>query len=180
MRKKGFTLIELLIALALTLIVLSTIYPIFSSNYNTLNQTEIKSDLQSEAQYVLGYFTKSSMEAQNIVILKDEGGTDELSTSSAAISISQIEFATGNIDQATNGSINYNFTLQNRELSYTKKISGQGISNVLSQDVQSIQIQAIDGNSFDKCSGITIILNMMKNSINYSVKSNIYFRNFSN
>ena len=179
-RKKGFTLIEILIALTIMLVVLSIAYSVFSSNYNILNQTEIKSDLQSEAQYALECFTKSSMETQNIVVLKDEGGGDKLSTSSAAINISEIEFATGNTDKATSGNINYNFALKNGNLSYTKKISDKGSSNVVAQDVQSIQIEAVDGNSFDKCSGITIILNMGKGSIRYSVKSNIYFRNFSN
>ncbi|MEL5899097.1 type II secretion system protein, partial [Clostridium sporogenes] len=70
-KKKAFTLIEVIITMAIMVIVIGIIFPFFNSNFKTLNETEIRGDLQREGNKVMEYFTKSAMEANNVKETKD-------------------------------------------------------------------------------------------------------------
>ncbi|NOH15267.1 type II secretion system protein [Clostridium cochlearium] len=70
-KKKAVTLIEVIITMAIMVIVIGIIFPFFNSNFKTLNETEIRGDLQREGNKVMEYFTKSAMEANNVKETKD-------------------------------------------------------------------------------------------------------------
>lgn len=183
--KKGVTLIELCVILAIILIVIAVIYPFFISNMKTLYETETRSDLQKEGQYAIKCFTDKAMEAQKIVELKDldekvvlsESDTIKLDESSTYLG--EIEFTTPSMDGTTNSVISYCFALKDNSLHYKQKPSNNDIK--VADNIQSIEIQTIDGKSFSECKGLNVKFTLRKNRVkSYTIESQVYFRNNPN
>lgn len=189
--KKGFTLIEVMVTIAILFIVLALVSSILNYNLKLLYTTESKNDLQREAQYAMKCFTQSSMEAQNITVVSDELGNilDNVVSSDDGTSINEIELSTGNRDTSYNGTVSYNFKLNNQTLTYTKKvttesaISGdfiilQQTSSNIANNVQSLVIKpSTDGVDFKNAIGLIITIKFVKGSQEYNITSNVYFRN---
>lgn len=71
-KSKGFTVLELIIALGLIVVILGVIYLFYSSNSKTLKTTEIKSDLQVEAEKIQKELFKYGTQAKEIEEIYDE------------------------------------------------------------------------------------------------------------
>lgn len=168
-RKKGVTLLEMLIVLALVVVVLGTVFPFFSTNTKSLNETEIKSQLQQEGQDILNSITQKSMEGQKISEINKVDGTSVLDITSCDISKITLLLL--------DGSESITYTLNSSNKTFTDLTS----SNVLSTNVKSINVSSIDGKLLGECEGIKIVMNLSKKysgkEITYSISTNIRFRN---
>lgn len=183
--KKGVTLIELCVILAIILIVIAVIYPFFISNMKTLYETETRSDLQKEGQYAIKCFTDKIMEAQKITELKALDGKVVLSESDntklddSSAYLGEIEFIAPSIDSTTNSAISYCFMLKDNNLYYKQKPSNNNIK--VADNIQSIEIQTIDGKNFSECKGLNVKFTLRKNQVkSYTIESQVYFRNNPN
>lgn len=65
-KSKGMTLVEVMVSLAVLAIAFGAIYLVFSSSNRTLVDTEIKSQLQHEAQIIQERFSRLGMESTGI------------------------------------------------------------------------------------------------------------------
>lgn len=192
-KKKGLTLIETIITMVILLMTLALVSPLLNYNLKSLYTTENKNDLQREANKSLESFTKKAMEAINISSI--DNGVFNL-TSSNNVSISEIEFATGTLDNNTEEYINYDFKLvgdsNKKKLVYVRKILKQdtydkGKFNFYKADepidiatnIKTIKVKpSTNGTNFANCSGITVQFEFSMNLVDsYMVTSEIKFRN---
>lgn len=146
-KAKGFTLIELLIALAITSLILGVIYAFFISSSRTLTTTEIKSELQGEAQQIEQLLVKIGTEGKKVKSIVDGTGTtitkysevyrvpeDIDNKNKLTLSSLEIEYADGTIclleyNRATK-------TLSSQE--------GSGVKTILSKNVQEFSVRPLD------------------------------------
>lgn len=179
-KKSGFTLIELMISLALLAIILVLVNSIFIPSQKNISKTQVKSDLQLQAEQILDYINKSGMQAQKVQ--KIIGDSDYLTTNTANVSINNIIFS--------NGSESYAFTLTNfdstnnsYELYYGEQPVGANKS--IGKYVKDMKVSIINGDAsttYGSCSALKITIYLSKkisnNEVyNYDVTTNVYFRN---
>ncbi|WP_238884244.1 prepilin-type N-terminal cleavage/methylation domain-containing protein [Clostridium sp. YIM B02551] len=163
-RKKGFTIIELLLVLALSAVVLGVVFSFFLSNTRTINATGVNSDLQEEAQDITEKITKDLMEAESIRAIINSDSVDVLTRNSCDISRVEIGFLTVE--------------------SVTYLLSGSNLTKngeVIGTDVESLNVETLDGRSFSQTKGVKITINLSKDFANenytYKASTNIIFRN---
>ncbi|MDD7795761.1 prepilin-type N-terminal cleavage/methylation domain-containing protein [Clostridium sp. 'White wine YQ'] len=163
-RKKAFTIIELLLVLALSAVVLGVVFSFFLSNTRTINATGVNSDLQEEAQDITQKITKDLMEAESIRTIINSESVDVLTRNSCDISRVEIGFLTVE--------------------SVTYLLSGSNLTKngeVIGKDVQSLNVETLDGRSFSQTKGVKITINLSKDFANetytYKSSTNIIFRN---
>ncbi|MBL4933356.1 prepilin-type N-terminal cleavage/methylation domain-containing protein [Clostridium paridis] len=163
-RKKGFTIIELLLVLALSAVVLGVVFSFFLSNTRTINATGVNSDLQEEAQDITEKITKDLMEAESIRDIINSDSVDVLTRNSCDISRVEIGFLTAE--------------------SVTYLLSGSNLTKngeVIGKDVESLNVETLDGRSFSQTKGVKITINLSKDFANetyaYKTSTNIIFRN---
>lgn len=197
-RKKGFTLLETIITMAILLMTLALVSPLLNYNLKSLYTTENKNDLQREANKSLESFTKKAMETINISSINDNSGSSvslsSIITTVDGISIKEIEFSTGSLDDDSDEYINYDFQLVNdnnkKKLVYTKKILKKNANNTLelyqqlapvdiATNIKTIKIKpSTDGATFENCSGIKVQFEFSMNLVDsYVVTSEVKFRN---
>lgn len=181
--RKGFTLIEICVVFSILIIVIGVIYPFFTSNTKTMNETETRSDLQQEGQYAIRYIIDKAMEAQKITKLGNVtlSANNSIKLDNSATS-SEIEFNAPDADVANNSAISYYFILKDNSLYYQQKNPGAEVDHSqdkkIADDIDSIEIQTIDGKNFSDCTGLIIKILLSKNQIkDYMIESKIYFRN---
>ena len=165
-RKNGFTFIELLLVLALSAVVLGVVFSFFLSNTKTINATGVNSDLQEEAQDITQKITKDLMEARTISSITASDNTEAITRTSCDISRLDIDFLSG--DSAT-------YLLSGGNLTKSGEVS------VIGKDVESLNIETLDGKSFSQTKGVKITVNLSRDFANktyeYKTSTNIIFRN---
>lgn len=171
--KKGFTLIEVLITLALFMVMLSLVMPIFISNFKTLNKSDTKMSISEEAQKTIDAITEKAQSAEYITDVKDSIGNDVTSISNPT-DISSFQIKSYYKDAYTT----YNFSLSNGILSCEKVASETGTSIEVSKYVSSISISPVPyGTVFDNCKGLYITVNTSSGGFYETLQSTVYFRN---
>lgn len=194
-RKKGFTLLETIITMAILLMTLALVSPLLNYNLKSLYTTENKNDLQREANKSLENFTKKAMETINISSI-DNGTFDLTKVISDSVSINEIEFSTGTLDDNPEEYIDYDFKLvqdnNKQKLVYIKKILKEDPNNNdklelyeeeapidIADNIKTIKIKpSTDGVNFQNCNGIKVQFEFSMNLVDsYIVTSEIKFRN---
>lgn len=197
-KKKGFTLVEMMITITILFIVMGIIFPLFNSNLKTLNETETRSDLQREGQQAMKYFTDKAMEAQKVVLLKNDKDKVIISTErgirleDTEVNMKEIEFFTDSVQGNPPGNIIHKFYLEKQsdnfyQLKYVreileddgKKIQG-GSDVVIANNIESIKVTTKDNGQpkkFDECKSLNVKINLSKKTMPYSVESQVFFRN---
>ncbi|OPJ61513.1 PilW family protein [Clostridium oryzae] len=171
---KGITLIELVIALALSAIISAIMFSFYMPHQKALAETEKRSQLQMDAQNLMQYFSKSALEASKITTLNGISGEAELNSYTGNHTVSNIIFSVNDINGTSQ--YTYKYVLDGRSLKYTdSKVTDKVIAN----DINSIDIKPLNGQTVGKCSGISIIVELISddNRITYKVMDNLYFRN---
>lgn len=169
--KKGFTLVEVLIALALFIVMLSLVMPIFISNLKVLNNSDTSMSLREEAQKTIDAVTEKAMSAEFITNVKNPAGSDVTAISGST------DISTFNIVSFDKGSYTtYNFSLSNGVLNC--KNENSGTSNEVSRYISSIHIIPVpSGTTYGDCKGIDITVNTSMDGLTENIQSTVYFRN---
>ncbi|KGM94538.1 hypothetical protein Z968_11600 [Clostridium novyi A str. 4552] len=76
--KKGLTLIEVNLALVIFMILLAIVSPFFYSNFKSLNEADIRLELQRKGEKILEDISKRALEASGIEELKDKNNVKEI------------------------------------------------------------------------------------------------------
>ncbi|WP_085829499.1 type II secretion system protein [Clostridium massiliodielmoense] len=76
--KKGLTLIEVNLALVIFMILLAIVSPFFYSNFKSLNEADIRLELQRKGEKILEDINKKALEASGIEELKDKNNVKEI------------------------------------------------------------------------------------------------------
>ena len=76
--KKGLTLIEVNLALVIFMILLAIVSPFFYSNFKSLNEADIRLELQGKGEKILDDINKKALEASGIEELKDKNNVKEI------------------------------------------------------------------------------------------------------
>lgn len=181
-KKSGFTLIELMISLGILSIILALVYSFFLSSQKNMSRTQVKSDLQLQAQGILDYVSKKGMQAQSINSITGAAGSINLTTSAPDTLVKEIRFL--------NDTESYSFNLTNfdsenntYDLNYTEQPSAS--TKKIGQYVKDIKISIINGDAstnYGNCSALKVTIDLSKKGANnetfdYSVTTNVYFRN---
>ncbi|ERK32326.1 PilW family protein [Clostridium intestinale] len=187
-KRKGVTLIELLLVLAISSIVLGTVYTFFLSNTRGINSSESKVYLQDQAQAILDTMGKDFMEARIIEDIISSSNTNVKAEKSSNISKVIIKPVSGN---------NIVYTVNNGTLQ--RAIEGSREKEV-AKYIETINIETLDNKRFrveedrnedgnedianehrnsTKSVKITVKLKMKKGNkdYEYEASSNITFRN---
>lgn len=183
-RKKGFTLIEIIVTMAIFFMTLAIVSPLLNYNLKSLYVTESKNDLQREAYGAMENFTKRAMEANNIIVLKNESGIVDLAsyTTSSSISINEIEFSTDDVDPR--GTVSYNFKLQDEILRFTENVTTEStitakFTNKIAYNVKSITVEP-NAQYLKDIDGFKITFEFSKRLVEkgYKITSQVKFRNW--
>lgn len=147
-KAKGFTVIETIITLAITVVVLGSIYLFFLTSNKTLTSTEINSQLQSEAEIIQNNILRIGDEAVGLTSICS-GGIEVLNKKYADFSPSLIDKLTVDSLKFKSGSeeaISYN------EVKYedTKLIIN---GNILSKHISEFKVRPLDLNMVDSSEG---------------------------
>lgn len=187
-KRKGVTLIELLLVLAISSIVLGTVYTFFLSNTRGINSSESKVYLQDQAQAILDTMGKDFMEARIIEDIISSSNINAKSEKLVNISKVTIKPVSGN---------NIVYTVNNGTLQ--RAIEGSTAKEV-AKYIESINIETLDNKGFrveedrnedgnedisnkhrksTKSVKITVKLKMKNGNkdYEYETSSNITFRN---
>lgn len=160
--------------MAILVIVLGIVTPLFISNYKSLNETETRNDLQKEGQQAMKYISDKAMETTTAQAI----GLDDNSTSTT---LGAIEFSTPNIDSTTGKEINYYFIVKDNSLYYQQKSPDESIDHAkdkkIADNIKEIEIQSNNGKNFSECSGLNIRVTLSKNKIEQTLQSEVRFRN---
>ncbi|WP_160675238.1 type II secretion system protein [Clostridium sp. C8-1-8] len=163
-KKKGFTLIEVILVLALMSVVLGVIYQFFLSSSRSLNEAEIRSNLQFEGQHIQDSFTKYGSQGNSITTLN---GTTPQAVSTQV-----------NLNNLTislyDGTDHVGYTYDNGTKTLTEN---HGVNKILSNKISSITIKTLEDENYDVASGITVDVTLEDKGIQYSITSKILFRN---
>lgn len=170
-KKKGFTLIEAVIVLALISVVIVVIYPFFFSSSRSLNETNIRSDLQTNGQLIqnslLNYGNQGSS-IDRINGLAPPSNSNEIST------ISNFRIV---LYADVSKTVEYVYDSTNKRLSEITNLSGTGTTTkILSENVDSIKISPVGG-TYIICEGLVINITLKKDNISYDISSKVVFRN---
>lgn len=172
--KKGFCLVEIIVTMVIIVIVIGIVTPLFISNYKTLNETEARNDLQREGQQAMKYISDKAMETTTVQVI----GLDD---DNASATLGEIEFSTPNIDSRTGKKINYYFTVKDNSLYYQQKFPNENVDHSKDQkiadNIKKIEIQTSDGKKISECNGLNIKITLSKNKIDYTLESQVHFRN---
>lgn len=173
--KKGFTLLELMLVLALIVVVLGIIYPFFTSNNRTLNETTVKSELQQEGAQIIESITKNLMEANRIESITSVDGTNSL-----YVNICTINNFTLRLEKEDGTSYYIGYVVNNEK--FQEHDSRTGNTKELSTNIHDVKVESIDGTAFSTAKGIKLTLTFSKKAggrdIQYSISTNIRFRNY--
>jgi type II secretory pathway component PulJ len=174
-RKRGVTVLELIISMGILAILTTVIFSVFLSNHKSLSRTEVKSELQQEAQQVLEKISKSGMQAEKIYSISNTENLIDKNTANA--SISNLSFVTDSGERFT-----FSFNSLTKELKYTdsaivNKLLGSNVS-----DFRASIINSTASTNYSNCTGLKLTLVLSKRAsgseiIDYEVTTNVYFRN---
>lgn len=172
-KKKGVTLLELLLVLAISTLFLGVIYTLFLSSSRLINETQIRSDLQREGAVILTDMSENLMQAKKIVDINDNNG-GVLSENNRNIVMVKVDTVTGNVVYEVDNS-------NNKLLKNSSPLKGIDINNTIT--IKSLNFKSTDGNAFSSCRGVKISLTLTQRYINkdidYTITSNIVFRNYT-
>lgn len=177
-RKKGLTLIELLLALSLMIVILGVVFTFFRVNSRSINESQIKSDLQAEGKIVMDILTANIMEAKAIDKLEFISPTDKTINS---LGLKLIKLSDTDVDRVE-------FTLDKNEF----KINKGNLSKGIASKVKYIKLTNIDAskdlddiNKTTNILKIEIMLEETKKTYDvkekdrqYVLKNEIVLRNF--
>jgi Tfp pilus assembly protein PilE len=174
-RKRGVTVLELIISIGILSILTTVVFSVFLSNHKNLTRTEVKSDLQQEAQQVLEKISKSGMQAEKIYSISNTENLIDKNTANA--SINNLSFVTDSGERFT-----FNFDSLAKELKYTDSAV---TSKLIGSNVKDFKVSIINGTettSYRNCSGVKLALVLSKRAvgsdmIDYEITTNVYFRN---
>ncbi len=167
--KKGFTILELIIAIALAAIIAAVVFTFFMSNYKSLDKTSKKSDLQLQAAKINTLINEELMEASRIESMKNAQNQEviDYSEASSPLIISYLD------GEGKSSSL---------EITSKKVISidGNGNKREIAAEIRELEVSPlINGFTFRNSAGLKLSFILGTESINYTFKSNAYFRNKS-
>jgi type II secretory pathway component PulJ len=174
-RKRGVTVLELIISMGILAILTTVIFSVFLSNHKNLSRTEVKSELQQEAQQALEKISKSGMQAERIYSISNTENLIDKNTANA--SINNLSFVTDGGERFT-----FSFNSLTKELKYTDSAVAD---KLLSSNVRDFRASIINGTAatnYRNCTGLKLTLVLSKRAagsdvIDYEVTTNVYFRN---
>lgn len=76
--KKGLTLIEVNLALVIFMILLAIVSPFFYSNFKSLNEADIRLELQRKGEKVLEDISKKALEANGVKELENQDNVQKI------------------------------------------------------------------------------------------------------
>lgn len=188
-KKKGITLLEVIITIAVTLLFMSLIYPIFLSGNKKLIKLDMETTLQMDSTTIENEITKLLVQSNGIIKITAIDGID-VKEEKSINNIGQLEF----IVESTSGEkYEYIFentneqTVGNKKL-YTLVLSKKKVgedeskreSRVLSENVEFFKVETADKN-FSKANYVNININLYYKKgvaeIEHPIESLVTFRN---
>ena len=160
-KKRGMTLVEVVITLAIMAIASSVIYLLFSSSNRSINDTDLKSQLQYELQVVQEKLSTIGVESTGIKQL----------SSDAALNTSKIVFRKPAEEVTTDTSEcnEYIFELNSGEMTLREKLititESGGVktetstdkgTKILSKDVEAFKVELLNETDYTKTKSIKI------------------------
>lgn len=168
--KKGFTLIELLISISLILIVMVGIFTFFISTYKANNSVNDEMELQSQGEKAINFMMDNLIEAKGIELVIDSKDAD-VTEQSATIDIKRL--VVSKIDSTYNI-----FEIKNYTLYYSNSNDANSDAvNLLSNLIDSVQIEPLNGADFKGAKGIKINIKLKKKDMIKTISNEVYFRN---
>ncbi|GKU26428.1 hypothetical protein CFOLD11_32550 [Clostridium folliculivorans] len=170
-KKKGFTLIEAVIVLALISVVIMVIYPFFFSSSRSLNETNVRADLQTDGQLIQNSLLNYGNQGSSIDRIN---GIVPPSNSNEITTISNFRII---LYADVSKTIEYVYDNTNKKLNEITNLNATGtVTKTLSGNVDSIKISPVGG-TYLTCEGLIINITLKKNNITYDISSKIVFRN---
>ena len=164
--RRGITLIELIITLGLIGVVTSLVFSFFFSNKKTLNNVEVKSDLQYEAKEVMNKISKYAMEAT-----KAEFEAGKMTLVFTMVDDSEIVFTVKGEDPLGDGKSKESdgkVIITGKEIRFG---NGRPSDSIICTNLKSLTLYG------DKDKGINVDLELEKSGVSYSVADSFLFRN---
>lgn len=158
--RTGITLIELIISLGLLGVITLVVFSFFFSNKKTLDNVEIKSDLQYEAKEVMNKISKYAMEAT-----KADFRAGELTLVFTMVDDSEVVFT---VKGGNSVESNEKVIITGKELMFG---NGSPSDATICTSLKSLTLYG------DKDKSINVNLELEKNGISYSVSDSFLFRN---
>lgn len=183
---KGMTLVEFLVALSIFSILITMVYSVYNTNIKSMNKTQIKGQLQSEAQIIQRVISNIAMQSNGIkkvnIENEDNDGYFEIGFIDMELEVEEDSFKTYRLD------IDTDFT----EKDSAKILRLQQIENnltenkvvkewELSKNIDSFKMKPIGSDAFKDAKSIDskIVLKRKKGFIkeDYQISTIISFRN---
>lgn len=173
---KGFTLVETIIALAVLSIATSAIYLLLSNSTSIISKTEIKSDLQQEAQVIQERLSTIGMQAAEIIEVDD----------------SKLVLKSFEEVNKDNESVYYLYTFYLKEKELKLKREECSVNNdsveeiynkIIGKNIESLEIRDIlndtilTKDNFESIKGIKVVVRLSRNRETLEISTMINFRN---
>lgn len=184
-KRKGVTLIELLLVLAISSIVLGTVYTFFLSNTRGINSSESKVYLQDQAQAILDTMGKDFMEARIIEDIISSSNTNAKAEKLVNMSKVTIKPVSGNniVYAVNNGTLQRGIegSTAKEVAKYIESINIETIDKKIFRDIDEDENEDIANEHRNSTKSVKITVKLkMKNGnkdYEYEASSNITFRN---
>lgn len=159
-KRKGITLVELIITLGLIGVITGLVFSFFFSNKKTLNNVEIKTDLQYEAKIIMNEISKYAMEAK-----KAEYSAEDTTLRFIAVDGSSTVFT---VNGGTSSESGEKVIFTGNEITVG---NGSSSDATLSINFKELSLHG------ERDKSININLTLEKDGIEYSVADSFLFRN---
>ena len=187
---KGMTVVEVLVAMAIFSIVVAITYGMYISNIKTISKTEIKSMLQTEAQYVQGTLTHIGMQSSGI----EEIDAIKITDSSEFNEYYDVKYFDMKYVDNKNQERLYRVSIEDTQLDKNKQLKLQEIDettgdvlteSVLTDNIYSFKIKSIstigDNQNLEDSKSIEFFVELGKqkgfSNVKYDISTLITFRN---
>lgn len=182
-KAKGFTVIETIITLAITVVVLGSIYLFFLTSNKTLTSTQINSQLQSEAEIIQNNILKIGDEAIGLRSIYSEGHNvidkkykDFSPSLGNKLTINSLEFKSGSEAAYSINKVKY----ENEILTVNDSVISKNVAEFKVRPLDLNMVE-IDEGKFSNTTGLEFSIKLIKSrgysKVEYPLTIIVKFRN---
>ena len=180
-KAKGFTVLEVIITLAITTMIIGTVYTFFFTSSKSLKNTDINSTLQSEGQAIENELILYGTQAEKLVSI-DSTNSENITYNELAPS-NGIKDVNSSIVFLVHG-VNYLFEINGQTLTLQKE--GEQQKKELTRNIKSFKVRPIDikidpKDNLDKAIGLEFVIVLHKkegySDVTVPVSTIVKFRN---
>ncbi len=183
LNNKGFTLVELLVVLALSGLIITSVFSFFITNIKSFNRADDQIELQQQGQLIMGFIEPIIMESEGIHSVRDLAGVD-IKDSINKVSINKIAFDYSPKGEADvyvfkltgdgKGTNNLNYGVFDSSL-----YENQNPSVQVANYIDKIEAEPVPyGEKFSKANGVVVSLYLKKDGQTVQFVNQFSFRNY--